>query len=80
MSKAATAINVILGIFNACMLVRSRRVSLVVVPTIPQAGFARGGDRDSYEIRVQVVNLSVFPAYVGEVGVQRRDDPRDAEV
>ncbi|MEW9584509.1 hypothetical protein [Paraburkholderia sp. DGU8] len=75
MSKVATAINVVLGIFNAFMLVRARRVSLMVVPTIPQAGSARGDDRDSHEIRVQVINLSGFPVYVGEVGLQRRDDP-----
>ncbi|MEQ5840144.1 hypothetical protein N0A02_11980 [Paraburkholderia acidicola] len=75
MSKSATAINVALGIFNAFMLVRSRRVSLMVVPTIPQGEAARGADPNSYEIRVQVVNLSTFPVYVGEVGLQRRDDP-----
>jgi hypothetical protein len=74
MSKLATAVNVVLGIFNAYMLLRSRRVSLMVVPTIPQAGSARGGDRDSYEIRVQVVNLSNFPIYLSEAGLQRRSD------
>jgi len=77
MNKAVTAINVALGIFNALMLVRSRRVSLMVVPTIPQAGAARGDDRDSYEIRVQVVNLSGFPVYLSEAGLQFRDDPNN---
>lgn len=77
MSKAATAINLFLGIFNAFMLVRSRRVSLMVVPTIPQAGIAHGDDRDSYEIRVQVVNLSGFPVYLSEVGLQLRRDPNN---
>ena len=76
MSKAATAINIALGFFNAYMLLRSRRVSLMVVPTIPQSHVGRGDDPDSYEIRVQVVNLSNFPVYVSKVGLLYRDDPQ----
>lgn len=76
MSKAATAINIALGFFNAYMLLRSRRVSLMVVPTIPQSHVSRGDDPDSYEIRVQVVNLSNFPVYVSKVGLVYRCDPQ----
>ncbi|MFP3624824.1 hypothetical protein, partial [Burkholderia sp. SIMBA_051] len=59
--------------FNAYMLVRSRRVSLMVVPTIPLASPALAEDPDTYEIRIQVVNLSQFPVYISEVGLKYRD-------
>lgn len=72
MGNLATTINVVLGIFNAFMLLRARRVALLVVPTIPQEGPAIAEDPDTHEIRVQVVNLSGFPVYVNEIGLQRR--------
>ncbi|RZF31330.1 hypothetical protein EVC45_02435 [Paraburkholderia sp. UYCP14C] len=77
MSSVATTVNIVLGVFNAYMLVRSRRVSLMVVPTIPLESST--ADPDSYEIRIQVVNLSQFPVYVNEVGVMPRD-PADAAI
>jgi hypothetical protein len=73
MSIAATAINVVLGIFNACMLIRSRRVTLMIAPTIPVDGSGLAENPDTYEIRIQVINLSQFPVYVSEVGLQPRD-------
>ncbi|WP_321887250.1 MULTISPECIES: hypothetical protein [Paraburkholderia] len=73
MTSVATTINIMLGVFNAVVLIRSRRVSLLVVPTIPLQGPARAEDRDTYEMRIQVVNLSVFPVYITEVGLKPRD-------
>ncbi|RKT25486.1 hypothetical protein B0G69_1202 [Paraburkholderia sp. RAU2J] len=64
-------VNVVLVAVNVYMLVRSQRVSLQVVPTIPLEGST--ADPDTYEIRIQVVNLSQFPVYVSEVGVKPRD-------
>ena len=55
MGAVATTANIVLGIFNAYMLLRSRHVSMMVVPTIPLDGPARGNDPDTYQIRVQVV-------------------------
>ena len=74
MGASVTTVNVVLGIFNAYMLLRSRRVSLVVVPTIPLEGPAIGNDPDTHQIRVQVVNLSAFPIYLSEAGLQYRDE------
>lgn len=75
MGNWATTINVLLGIFNASMLLRARRVALLVVPTIPQEDPAIAEDPDTHEIRIQVVNLSEFPVYVNEIGLHRRSPP-----
>jgi hypothetical protein len=55
MGNAATTTNVLLGIFNAYMLLRSRRVALLVVPTIPLDAPALAETPDTYEIRIQMV-------------------------
>ncbi|WP_179404088.1 hypothetical protein [Burkholderia guangdongensis] len=73
MGAVATTVNIVLGVFNAYMLMRSRHVSLMVVPTIPLEGPARGDDPDTHQIRVQVVNLSQFTLYVSEVGFMYRN-------
>jgi len=73
MGNSVTTINVLLGIFNAFVLLRARRVALLVVPTIPLDGPAIAEDTDTHEIRIQVVNLSGFPVYVNEIGLQCRD-------
>lgn len=86
MSSAATAVNIVVGVVNVVlvaanvyMLLRSQRVSLKVVPTIPLDSPALAENPDTYEIRIQVVNLSQFPVYLNEVGVIPRD-PHDATI
>ncbi|MFL9903347.1 hypothetical protein PQR71_35325 [Paraburkholderia fungorum] len=73
MGNSATTANVLLGIFNAVMLLRARRVALLVVPTLPIDGPAIPENPDTHEIRVQVVNLSSFPIYVVEIGLECRN-------
>ncbi|ANB73769.1 hypothetical protein AYM40_16440 [Paraburkholderia phytofirmans OLGA172] len=73
MGNGATTANVLLGIFNAYMLLRSRIVMLRVVPIIPMDGPAIAENPDTYEIRVQVVNLSSIPVYVDEIGLKHRN-------
>ncbi|MEX3812135.1 hypothetical protein AB3X96_18035 [Paraburkholderia sp. BR13439] len=70
---AVGAVNFVLIAVNVYMLVRARLVSLKVVPTIPQDRPALAGDRDTYEIRIEVTNLSQFPVYIREAGVRPRD-------
>lgn len=73
MGAVATTANVVLGIFNAYMLLRARHVSLMVVPTIPLDSPALAEDPDTHEMRIQVVNLSAFPVYIRGVGLEPRD-------
>jgi hypothetical protein len=67
-----TTFNVMLGLFNAWMLLRSRRVTLKVVPYVP-LGPAVADDRDTFQTRITVTNLSQFPVYVTEVGFTFRE-------
>lgn len=66
-STLATLTNVALGIFNAWMLVRGKRVVLKVVPYVP-LNVKATADPITYQTRVTVTNLSPFPIYVEEVG------------
>lgn len=75
-----TGINVGLGILNAgaalmnvYLLWSPRRVRLIVTPFIPQGLVALAEDPDTYQIRVQVTNLSAFPVYLNEIGLEYCD-------
>lgn len=75
MTTSATAVgtvfNVALGVFNAWMFLRGRRVVLKVTPYVT-SGSVVGGDPDTYETRITVANLGQFTVYLTEVGFSFR--------